>query len=52
MKVPTASIRATRRAIVSFGEPVKVERTKDKKTGIHALTEQLEQNVQKLLDGI
>lgn len=52
MKVPTASIRATRRAVVSFGEPIKVERAKDKKTGIHALTEQLEQNVQQLLDGI
>ena len=52
MKVPTATIRATRRALVSFGEPIKVERTKDKKTGIHALTEQLEQSVQQLLDGI
>ncbi len=52
MKVPTASIRATRRAVVSFGEPIKVERTKDKKTGIHSLTDQLEQNVQQLLDGV
>ena len=52
MKVPTASIRATRRAVVSFGKPIKVERTKDKKTAIHTLTEQLEQNVQQLLDGI
>jgi 1-acyl-sn-glycerol-3-phosphate acyltransferase len=52
MKVPTASIRASRRAIVSFGEPIKVEITKGKKTGINALTEQLEQNVQQLLDGI
>lgn len=51
-KVPTATIRATRRAVLSFGQPVNVERKGNKKNAIRNLTETLEQNVQKLLDQI
>jgi hypothetical protein len=47
-----ADIRGTRKAIVSFGEPVKVELASDKKNGVHALTEILEAGVQRLLDDI
>lgn len=52
LKEPTASIRATRRAIIAFGEPIPIEREKGGKNQVHALTEQLENSVQALLDGI
>jgi 1-acyl-sn-glycerol-3-phosphate acyltransferase len=51
-KVPTATIRATRKAVVSFGEPMFAEHANDRKTAIHALTGLLEQRVQELLDRI
>lgn len=51
-KVPTATIRGVRRAVLSFGDPVTVERTGNKKTAIHVLTETLEKAVQQLLDEI
>lgn len=51
-KVPTATIRGVRRAVLSFGEPVAVERAGNKRTAVHVLTETLEQNVQQLLDEI
>jgi len=51
-KVKTATIRGTRRAVVSFGEPIAVTRRRDRKAATHELTGQLEQAVQTLLDGI
>ena len=51
-KVKTATIRGTRRAVVSFGEPIAVMRRKDRKAATHELTGKLEQAVQTLLDGI
>jgi hypothetical protein len=47
-----ASIRGIRKAIVSFGQPIKVELASDKKNNVHALTEILEASVQGLLDDI
>ena len=52
LRSPTATIRGTRRAVIEFGEPIPVESGKVGKEQIHALTGQLEQNVQALLDGI
>ena len=52
LKKPTAGIRASRRAIIAFGEPILVERDKGAKNQVHALTEQLENSVQTLLDGV
>jgi 1-acyl-sn-glycerol-3-phosphate acyltransferase len=51
-KVPTATVRGSRRAVLSFGKPIEVERCEDKKSAIHTLTESLEEHVQGLLDGI
>ena len=51
-KVKTATIRGTRRAVVSFGEPITVMRRQDRKAATHELTGRLEQAVQTLLDGI
>ena len=51
-KVPTATVRGRRRAVISFGKAIEVERGKDKKRAIHRLTELLEERVQGLLDGI
>lgn len=52
LQVPTATIRASRRAVVSFGEPIVVQHSGDRKKAAHALTEMLEQRVQMLLDSI
>ena len=52
LKKPTASIRATRRAVIAFGKPIPIEHGKGGKAQVHALTEQLETAVQALLDGI
>ena len=52
LRKPTAAIRGTRRAVISFGEPIPVEPGKSGKPEIHALTERLEQSVQTLLDNI
>ncbi len=50
LRKPTAGIRASRRAVISFGTPIRVKRTKGGKALIHAYTEQLETEVQALLD--
>ncbi len=52
LREPTASIRATRRAVVSLGKPILVEPGKGGKSQIHTLTENLEKEVQALLDNI
>lgn len=52
LQAPTASIRGSRRAVVEFGKPIRVERGKGGRNQIHVLTEQLETQVQALLDGI
>ncbi|MEN8255120.1 MAG: lysophospholipid acyltransferase family protein [Verrucomicrobiota bacterium] len=52
LRKPTASIRATRRAVIAFGKPIPVEPEKGNKERIHCLTEQLENEVQTLLDNI
>ncbi len=48
--VTTATIRGTRRADVTFGEPIVVEAARSGKGAAHALTLQLEEQVQQLLD--
>jgi len=52
LQASTAGIRASRRAVVAFGEPIPVECGKGGKARVQALTEQLETRVQALLDGI
>lgn len=52
LRSPTATIRATRRAVIAFGKPIPVEPGKGGKSQIHALTEKLEKEVQALLDNI
>jgi 1-acyl-sn-glycerol-3-phosphate acyltransferase len=52
LRLPTATIRSSRRAIVSFGERIVVERCHDKRDAVHNLTEMFEQKVQGLLDDI
>ena len=46
----TATIRGTRKAIVTFGEPFPVEKGRDRKASGPGLTRKLEERVQKLLD--
>jgi hypothetical protein len=50
--LPAATIRATRKVILSFGEPVLVERQKGKNNAASELTETIEQSVQHLLNDI
>jgi len=52
LQAPTAAIRGTRRATIEFGEPITVEAVQGDKNQTHALTEQLEQSVQSILDGL
>ncbi len=52
LRTSRASIRGRRRAIIEFGEPVPAEPATAEKNQVQALTEQLEQRVQSLLDGI
>jgi 1-acyl-sn-glycerol-3-phosphate acyltransferase len=52
LKRPTAGIRAARRAVIAFGEPIHVEYGKGGKSRVHSLTEKIEANVQTLLDAI
>lgn len=52
LNLPAASIRATRRVILSFAEPILVERQKGKNNAASELTETIEKNVQQLLDNI
>ena len=51
-RVPLATHRAPRAAIVSFGEAIPIEKSGDKKNAATRLTEQLEERVQSLLDSI
>ena len=46
----TARIRGTRRVTVTFGEPIRVEPSKDKKGAAAELTRTMEERVQALLD--
>ena len=46
----TATIRARRKATVTFGQPIPVPTGRDKKTGASAITSLLESRVQALLD--
>jgi hypothetical protein len=46
----TATVRGTRKAIVTFGEPIIVDRTGEKRDATAGLTRLLEQQVQRLLD--
>lgn len=48
----SATIRATRRVILSFAEPILVQRVKGKSNAAGELTETIEKNVQQLLDDI
>jgi 1-acyl-sn-glycerol-3-phosphate acyltransferase len=48
--VPTAAIRGTRRAEVTFGEPIVVEPGRSQKGASHRLTLHLEEAVQQLLE--
>ena len=50
--IPSATIRATRKVIISFAEPIVVQRQKGKSNAAGELTETLEKNVQQLLDNI
>ncbi|MHB1033105.1 MAG: hypothetical protein ACYC35_02415 [Pirellulales bacterium] len=45
----TATIRGTRKATVTFGEPIPIEGAKTRKEGAAALTRLLEERVQTLL---
>ncbi len=50
LKIPTATIRGTRRAEITFGEPIPVETGKSQKGATHRLTSLLEERVQQLLN--
>lgn len=50
LRASSASIRGTRRAIVAFGDAIPVETHKGDRNQTHALTEQVEQAVQALLE--
>jgi len=49
LNAPTAGIRGTRNAVVTFGDPLPVPVTRDRATGAE-LTRQLEVRVQRLMD--
>ncbi len=52
LKMPTATIRGARRAVVSFGEPIAIPSSADRKKAAHTLTGMFEDGVQMLLDAI
>ena len=52
LRVPTARKRGTRRAIVTFGEPVLVEASDSRAAAVRSVTGLLQTRVQGLLDGI
>ena len=52
LKRPTATVRGARRAVVSFGEPVAIPNSADRKKVAHTLTGMFEDGVQMLLDAI
>lgn len=51
LRAPAATIRATRRAVISFGDAVPVDPRKSK-NAVRELSDTLEHGVQSLLDGI
>ncbi len=46
----TATVRGTRKAVLTFGEPIVIDPARDKKEATASLTKLLEQRVQTLLD--
>jgi len=52
LELPTATKRGDRRAIITFGQPLEVQPSGDRKADIRILTEQLETRVQQLLDDL
>lgn len=52
LHAPTATIRASRKATVAFGEPIAAKLASGKKQRVAVLTEKLENAVQNLLDSI
>jgi 1-acyl-sn-glycerol-3-phosphate acyltransferase len=50
LEIPSATIRGTRRAEVTFDEPILVEKGRSQKGASHRLTLQLEERGQQLLD--
>jgi 1-acyl-sn-glycerol-3-phosphate acyltransferase len=46
----SATVRGSRQAKVAFGEPIPIERSKNRRKATAALTEQMEQGVQDLID--
>ena len=52
LKAPTATVRAARKATVSFGKPIVVTPDRSNKNAIHCLTSKLEKQVQQLLDDL
>ncbi len=52
LEIPTATVRGTRRAEVTFGEPIMVETGRSQKGASQRLTLQLEERVRQLLDAL
>jgi 1-acyl-sn-glycerol-3-phosphate acyltransferase len=52
LRAPTATIRGARRAVVSFGEPIAIPSSADRKKAAHTLTGMFEDGVQMLIDAI
>ncbi len=52
LRAPSASIRGTRRAFISFGDPIPVAAYNEGKGHTHELTEVLESRVQELIDDL
>ena len=50
LRVPTATIRGARKAVVAFGEPLTVTAGANKKESVTTLTESIEHAVQRMLD--
>jgi len=52
LRSPTATVRGARRAVVSFGVPIEIHYSKERKSAAHKLTEVIENRVQALLDDV
>jgi 1-acyl-sn-glycerol-3-phosphate acyltransferase len=52
LQAPSASIRGTRRAFISFGKPISASAYNEGKSRTHELTELLENRVQSLVDDL
>ena len=50
LRVPTATVRGSRRAVVTFGEPIPVRADRKDTSAVAALAQLMEQQVQALLD--